>query len=68
MGRGLSGWHHRHVIDLAASSRQDFATVLELAQRFRCLPGAGARKLPALQGRLVTSLFFEPSTPHPQLF
>ena len=62
MGRGLSGWHHRHVIDLAAFSRQDFATVLELAQRFRALPVAGARKLPALQGRLVTSLFFEPST------
>ena len=62
MGSGLSGWHHRHVIDLAAFSRQDFATVLELAQRFRSLPVAGARKLPALQGRLVTSLFFEPST------
>lgn len=58
----MSGWHHRHVIDLAAFSRQDFATVLELAQRFRALPVAGARKLPALQGRLVTSLFFEPST------
>jgi aspartate carbamoyltransferase catalytic subunit len=58
----LSGWHHRHVIDLAAFSRQDFATVLELAQRFRALPVAGVRKLPALQGRLVTSLFFEPST------
>ena len=50
------------MIDLAAFSRQDFATVLELAQRFRALPVAGARKLPALQGRLVTSLFFEPST------
>jgi len=50
------------VIDLAAFSRQDFATVLELAQRFRALPVAGVRKLPALQGRLVTSLFFEPST------
>ena len=50
------------MIDLAAFSRQDFATVLELAQRFRALPVAGVRKLPALQGRLVTSLFFEPST------
>ena len=38
----MSGWHHRHVIDLAAFSRQDFATVLELAQRFRALPVAGA--------------------------
>jgi len=58
----LSGWSHRHVLDLATFSVADFATVLELSQRFRALPVAGARKLPALQGRLVTNLFFEPST------
>jgi len=58
----LSSWSHRHVLDLAAFSLDDYATVLELAQRFRALPVAGARKLPALQGRLMTSLFFEPST------
>jgi aspartate carbamoyltransferase catalytic subunit len=58
----LSGWSHRHVRDLASFSVADFATVLALAQRFRALPVAGARKLPALQGRLMTSLFFEPST------
>jgi aspartate carbamoyltransferase catalytic subunit len=50
------------VLDLAAFSLEDYATVLELAQRFRVMPVAGARKLPALQGRLMTSLFFEPST------
>ena len=50
------------MLDLASFSVADFATVLELAQRFRALPVAGARKLPALQGRLMTSLFFEPST------
>jgi len=50
------------VLDLAAFSLDDYATVLELAQRFRAMPVAGARKLPALQGRLMTSLFFEPST------
>jgi aspartate carbamoyltransferase catalytic subunit len=58
----LSSWSHRHVLDLAAFSLADFATVLELAQRFRVLPTSGTRKLPALQGRLVTTLFFEPST------
>jgi len=57
-----SRWTHRHVLDLAAFSLDDFATVLELAQRFRSLPTTGARRLPALQGKLVTSLFFEPST------
>jgi aspartate carbamoyltransferase catalytic subunit len=58
----LSSWSHRHVIDLAAFSPDDFATVLELAQRFRVMPTSGARKLPALQGKLMTSLFFEAST------
>jgi aspartate carbamoyltransferase catalytic subunit len=58
----LSDWNHRHVLDLAAFSLADYATVLELAQRFRVMPTSGARKLPALQGRLVTTLFFEPST------
>ncbi|MFN5162794.1 MAG: aspartate carbamoyltransferase catalytic subunit [Cyanobacteriota bacterium] len=58
----MSGWSHRHVLDLASFSVADFATVLELAQRFRLLPVTGARKLPALQGRLMTNLFFEPST------
>ena len=58
----MSDWTHRHVLDLAAFSLEDYATVLELAQRFRVMPTSGARKLPALQGRLVTTLFFEPST------
>ncbi|QEY32243.1 aspartate carbamoyltransferase catalytic subunit [Synechococcus sp. RSCCF101] len=58
----MSGWPHHHLIDLARFSREDFATVLGLAQRFRTLPVSGGRKLPALQGRLVTTLFFEPST------
>ena len=58
----MSGWHHRHILDLASFSREDYAAVLELAERFRSLPVTGARKLPALQGRLVATLFFEPST------
>jgi aspartate carbamoyltransferase catalytic subunit len=58
----LSDWSHRHVLDLAAFSIDDYAMVLELAQRFRAIPTSGARKLPALQGRMVTTFFFEPST------
>ena len=54
----MSDWNHRHVLDLAAFSLDDYAMVLELAQRFRSLPTSGARKLPALQGRLVTTFFF----------
>ncbi|WP_353292153.1 aspartate carbamoyltransferase catalytic subunit [Synechococcus sp. M16CYN] len=58
----MSGWSHRHLLDLASFSREDFAEILELAQRFRSLPVTGVRKLPVLQGRLVVTLFFEPST------
>ncbi|HJN35993.1 MAG: aspartate carbamoyltransferase catalytic subunit [Prochlorococcus sp.] len=58
----MSGWTHRHVLDLAEFSLGDYTSVLALAHRFRSLPVTGARKLPALQGRLVATLFFEPST------
>ncbi len=58
----MSTWSHRHILDLASFSRDDYAMVLELAHRFRSMPLTGARKLPALQGRLVATLFFEPST------
>ena len=58
----MNGWQHRHILDLASFSLEDYAAVLELAERFRSLPVTGARKLPALQGRLVATMFFEPST------
>ncbi len=58
----MSNWPHRHILDLASFSLEDYHSVLELANRFKSLPLSGARKLPALQGRLVTTLFFEPST------
>ncbi|MFL0747044.1 MAG: aspartate carbamoyltransferase catalytic subunit [Prochlorococcus sp.] len=58
----MSAWSHRHILDLASFSKEDYTSVLELAHRFRSMPVTGARKLPALQGRLVATLFFEPST------
>lgn len=58
----MSAWTHRHILDLSTFSREDYAAVLELAHRFSAMPVTGARRLPALQGRLVATLFFEPST------
>ncbi len=58
----MSNWKHKHIIDLASFSIEDFQSVIELASRFKALPSSGARKLPALQGRCVAILFFEPST------
>tara|TARA_Y100001968_G_scaffold239080_1_gene222496 strand:+ start:642 stop:1670 length:1029 start_codon:yes stop_codon:yes gene_type:complete len=58
----MSNWEHKHVLDLANFSLENYATVLELANRFKALQKTGSRKLPALQGRLITTLFFEAST------
>ena len=58
----MTNWMHRHVIDLANFSLEDYREVLALGHRFREMPSRRARKSPALQGHLVTTLFFEPST------
>ncbi len=58
----MTNWNHKHIIDLSEFSIEDFTTVLELANRFKALPKSGSGKLPALQGRFVATLFFEPST------
>ena len=58
----MSSWGHKHILDLSKFSLEDYSTVIELANRFKELPDKGSRKLPALQGRLITTLFFESST------
>ena len=58
----MNNWKHNHVIDLSTFSLEDYNTVLELTSRFKDVHKSSARKLPALQGRLIANLFFEPST------
>lgn len=55
-------WPHKHIHTLANFSIRDYESVFELANRFDALKNAGTKKIPALQGTLVTSLFFEAST------
>ena len=55
-------WPHKHIHTLANFSIEDYKSVFELANRFDSLKDAGTKKIPALQGALVTSLFFEAST------
>ncbi len=58
----MNHWKHQHILDLSSFSLEDFETIIDLANRFKALPNSGSRKLPALQGRLIATLFFEPST------
>ena len=58
----MQNWPHKHILTLANFSIEDYKTVFELAERFYSLKNSGTKKIPALQGTLITSLFFEPST------
>ncbi len=58
----MENWPHKHIITLANFSIKDYESVFELAERFNSLKNSGTKKIPALQGNLVTSIFFEPST------
>ena len=58
----MNNWKHNHILDLSTFSLNDYNTVLELTTRFKDVHKSSSRKLPALQGRLITNLFFEPST------
>ena len=58
----MQNWPHKHILTLANFSIEDFKSVFELADRFNSLKNAGTKKIPALQGTLITSLFFEAST------
>ena len=58
----MNNWKHNHILDLSTFSLEDYNTVLELTTRFKDVHKSSSRKLPALQGRLIANLFFEPST------
>ncbi len=58
----MNNWNHNHILKLTTFSLDEYQTVLELTKRFKDVHKSSSRKLPALQGRLITNLFFEPST------
>ena len=55
-------WPHKHIISLSVFSQDDYKVVLDLAERFSRKKNASSKKFADLEGFLVTSIFFEPST------
>jgi aspartate carbamoyltransferase catalytic subunit len=55
-------WHRRHVLSLEDFSLAEYDTVLQTAASFQEVLSRRTKKVPALQGRVITNLFFEPST------
>ncbi len=55
-------WNRRHVLSLADFTVDELETVVQTAVSFREVMSRRTRKVPALQGVVVTNMFFEPST------
>ncbi len=57
-----ASWNRRHVLSLADFTPADYDTVLHTAASFREVLSRRTKKVPALQGQVVTNMFFESST------
>jgi len=55
-------WKRHHVLALADWRYEEYDALLKTASSFREVLSRRTKKVPALQGQVVTNLFFEPST------
>ncbi len=55
-------WTHGHILSLSRFTPPDYKTVIDTAVSFREVLTRRNKKVPTLQGKVVTNLFFEPST------
>jgi aspartate carbamoyltransferase catalytic subunit len=58
----MTTWTRRHVLSLADFAPAEYEIVLQTAASFREVLSRRTKKVPTLQGQVVTNLFFEPST------
>lgn len=55
-------WTRRHILSLIDFTPEEYETVLQTAASFQKVLTGRTKKVPALQGRVVANMFFEPST------
>lgn len=55
-------WNRHHILSLADFTAAEYNTVLQTAASFKEVLSRRTKKVPSLQGQVVTNLFFEPST------
>ncbi len=61
-GGGQTNQRRKHVLDLDDFSREEILGVLDLAEAMRELLGRSIKKAPSLRGKVVITVFLEPST------
>src|SRR5260370_29517337 len=55
-------WKRKHLLGLQELSKQEIELILETAASFKEVSSRDIKKVPALRGKTVVTLFFEPST------
>ena len=55
-------WTRRHILSLIDFTTAEYETILQTAAGFQKVLSGRTKKVPALQGRVVANMFFEPST------
>ena len=55
-------WTRRHILSLIDFTPGEYETVLQTTASFQKVLTGRTKKVPALQGRVVANMFFEPST------
>ena len=58
---------HKHLLGIAPLSAEEIMLILETADSFKEVSGREIKKVPALRGKTVVNLFFEPSTRPPRI-
>ena len=55
-------WKRKHLLGIRQLDKSEIVTILDQAEAFREIATRPIKKVPALQGRTVINLFYEPST------
>ena len=57
-----NGWYRKDLLGLQELSREELELILSTADSFKEVIGRPIKKVPALRGKTVVNLFYEPST------
>ena len=63
----MTEWTRKNLYDLQDLSGEEIEMILETAKSFKEVSTREVKKVPALRGKTVAMLFFEPSTRTPHL-
>ena len=57
-----SAWTRKDLVGLEPLTREELELVLATAESFKEVIGRTVKKVPALRGKTIVNLFYEPST------